>query len=219
MSPEPMSRDKNVTRRYGAGANSLHHLTASILSEGGSVLDVGCGRGYLAQIAHADVDGIEVDADRAREAGAWCRHVHQLSADEPALTQRLSGPYDALVFIDVLEHFADPSAVLENLLPCLAPGGQVIAIIPNVAHISQRIRLLRGQWAYLDEGILDRTHLRFYTWETAADLLRDAGLAVQTHNAVLAVPRALRLLPASITSRWPNLFGQHTIVVARHRVA
>lgn len=201
---------------YSGGVNQLHRLAARLLQDRRLVLDVGCGRGYLAQVLSAQVDGIELDSERAHEARRLCRSVHEMSADDAALPQRLKGPYDALVFIDVLEHFTDPSVVLDNLLPTLGPGGQVLAIIPNVAHVSHRLTLLRGQWDYADEGILDRTHLRFYTWHTAAELLQDYGLAILTHRAVLAVPRLLRWLPDSMLRRWPNLFGAHTVVLAQH---
>lgn len=210
-----MKADTSAANRYGGGANSLHHLAASMLTDARLVLDVGCGRGYLAQVLPAEVDGIELDAERAEEARGRCRRVHDLSADDPELPERLGGPYDALVFIDALEHFPDPSVVLRNLLPTLAPGAAVVAIIPNVAHFSHRLTLLHGRWDYADEGILDRTHLRFYTWSTSAELLWEAGLEIVSHSAVLAVPRVLRWMPESIPQRWPNLFGVHTVLLAR----
>lgn len=200
---------------YGGGPNLLHHLAAGLLDQCQVVLDVGCGRGYLGEIASCEVDGIESDGGRAMDARAWCRRVYELSADDPSLNERLAGPYDALVFIDTLEHFAEPSKVLLGLLPTLADEGHVLAIIPNIAHVSQRVGLLRGKWAYQDEGVLDRTHLRFYTWDTSVELLESVGLDVVFHRAVLAVPRLLRWMPTSIVGRWPNLFGVHTLLLAR----
>ena len=70
---------------------------------------------------------------------------------------------DCLVFGDVLEHLVDPWAVLARLARLVCDGGQILACIPNVQHYSVIVSLLRGKWDYQDEGLLDRTHLRFFT--------------------------------------------------------
>jgi tetratricopeptide (TPR) repeat protein len=86
------------------------------------------------------------------------------------------GYFDALVFADVLEHLADPDAVLKRYLPWLKPAGVVILSIPNVRFWAVVQHLAEGCWTYQDEGILDRRHLRFFTWKEAARLLEMCGL-------------------------------------------
>jgi len=86
--------------------------------------------------------------------------------------------YDLILLLDVLEHLPDSTATLRKLTKLLEPGGQVIVSVPNVAHLSVSIPLLRRQFNYQDAGILDRTHLRFFVEDTAVKLLNDANLTV-----------------------------------------
>src|SRR5204863_1150032 len=90
-----------------------------------------------------------------------------------------AGPVvDCLVCGDVLEHMADPWGVLARLSRWVRDGGQVLACIPNVQHYSVLVDLLRGRWEYREEGLLDRTHLRFFTFAGVQDLFTRAGLHV-----------------------------------------
>ena len=93
-----------------------------------------------------------------------------LSEEQPSV--------DCLVFGDVLEHLVDPWAALTRLSRLVREGGQVLACIPNVQHYSVIVNLLRGKWDYQDEGLLDRTHLRFFTLSGIQDLFAKAGLRV-----------------------------------------
>jgi hypothetical protein len=88
------------------------------------------------------------------------------------------GSVDCLVYGDVLEHLADPWGLLARQAAWLRPGGMVLACVPNVQHWSLLADLLRGRWRYQDEGLLDRTHLRFFTLEEILDLMGRAGLEV-----------------------------------------
>ena len=128
--------------------------------------------------------GIEINADAARAAtspGGLDRVVTGDAATvEPAalgLDEAAPG-VDCLIFGDVLEHMVDPWAVLARLAGWVCDGGQVLACIPNVQHYSVIVGLLRGNWTYQDEGLLDRTHLRFFTLEGVQDLFAGAGLSV-----------------------------------------
>ena len=137
----------------------------------------------------------------------------------PALAQ-CAGEYDVIVFADVLEHLRDPERVLRSLAPFLARGGRVLASIPNVAHWSIRWRLLAGRWQYQDRGILDRTHLRFFTRETALALFASAGLAVTRATGVYGFPRVFYppdRVQAWIAPRWPELFMIQFVIEAAPR--
>ena len=100
--------------------------------------------------------------------------------------------FDVIVAGDVLEHLPSPEALLARLTPLLAPGGTLLASLPNVANVTVRAALLFGSFPYADRGILDRTHLRFYTRETARALLETSGLRV-TSEAATAMPVELAL--------------------------
>ena len=101
---------------------------------------------------------------------------------DPALIEELGrehGPFQVILCMDVLEHLADPWGCVQALGGLLRPDGVLIASIPNVAHLSVSAKLfLLGEWKLYPEGILDRTHLRFFTRQTAKELLECGGLKV-----------------------------------------
>jgi SAM-dependent methyltransferase len=157
------------------------------------VVEVGCGAGALGEAyrrfnPEVRYLGIEKHADAARLAGSSGRLdgvvVGDAEAVEPAelgLPQPGSGSgsgVDCMVFGDVLEHLVDPWGALARLSRWLREGGQVLACIPNIQHYSVLVKLLRGQWEYQDEGLLDRTHLRFFTLQGIQELFARAGLQV-----------------------------------------
>lgn len=154
-----------------------------------SLLEVGCGSGLLALAYHqhnptAIYSGIEQEAAAATTARP--RLTGQLfleNAEDPAAIARISqdippGSLDCLIYGDVLEHFVDPWKTLATHAQWLTPGGSVVACIPNIQHWSILRSLIRGQWHYDDEGLLDRTHLRFFTHDSIHDLFAQAGLQI-----------------------------------------
>ena len=101
------------------------------------------------------------------------------SVDDAAVRERLSPDgYDVVLFLDVLEHLAHPEEVLIAARGWLRPRGIVLCSIPNVAHWRVRLSLLRGRFDYEDVGLLDRTHLRWYTRRTARELVAGAGYQI-----------------------------------------
>jgi SAM-dependent methyltransferase len=153
------------------------------------ILEGGCGAGALAE-AYRRINrrvtylGIEKNAGAAKIASASGR-VNQLivgdleEADPLALGLSEDQPsVDCLIFGDVLEHLVDPWAVLARLARLVRDGGHILACIPNVQHYSIIANLLRGLWTYEDEGLLDRTHLRFFTLSGVRELFDKAGLQI-----------------------------------------
>lgn len=150
------------------------------------VLEVGCGAGALGAeykrvnptCTYTGIELMEAAAARARERldRVICGSVERLAPE--ALAQLPRGEVDCLVYGDVLEHLVEPWQVLREQVSWLRPGGQVLACIPNVQHMSVLVGLMRGQFRYQDEGLLDRTHLRFFTLEGVRELFASAGLAL-----------------------------------------
>jgi len=172
-------------RGFDASAGSTHNLVVSLVPGASRVLEFGCAAGYMSEVLKArlgcSVTAIEVSPEAAELAGAHCDRI--VVGDAETLDfQRLFGAdrFDAVVFADVLEHLREPGAVLQRVRPFLAEGGVVVASMPNIAHGSVRLALLGGEFRYRHAGLLDRTHLRFFTRETVQDLFEASGYAV-TH--------------------------------------
>ncbi len=118
------------------------------------------------------IDGFE-DARESLVKNSDESLIYDLNKPLPDL-----GTFDLILALDVLEHLIDPGTVLNHLISILKPGGTIIVSLPNVSRISIALRLLMGNFDYTDAGIMDRTHLRFFTPKSAVRLLNDAGFCV-----------------------------------------
>lgn len=151
------------------------------------ILDVGCGAGKLGELLKSRqqccLTGIEVNEDAALAAcqGAYDTVFPCDVEDEECV---LYDTYDCVICADVLEHLRDPWRVLDMLLAHLEPGGHLVVSIPNVRNQRVIADLLDGIWEYQPAGILDRTHLRFFTPQGFANLLGERGLTLLEARAV-----------------------------------
>lgn len=167
------------------------------------VLDVGCGIGSTAALLAANgctVVGVEFDPAAAAQASAHCERVVVCDLDTADLGAEVGDDrFDVVLTADVLEHLRDPARVLSAAAGLLRPGGRVVASIPNVAHGSVRLALLHGDFRYADMGILDRTHLRFFTRETVEEVFAEAGLRIDhLDRTVVPVRVALEVAEADL---------------------
>jgi len=153
------------------------------------VLDVGCGFAttsqYIQKLGNRVV-GVESSADAVRVARTRIGEV--LEGDLQQFTT--DRKFDAIIFADVLEHLPWPIGVLQRYTTMLKNGGSVIVSLPNVGLWSVRLGLLLGRFHYDDTGVLDRTHLRFFTRRSAMEMLEAAKLRVvrRAYNPGLARP-------------------------------
>ena len=174
-------------------ADSVHASVVGLAGESRRVLELGCATGYMSEVLRARgcyVVGVERDPLMAELAEQRCDRLIVGDLDLLDLAEELAGErFDVIVAADVLEHLRDPLQVLRSLRPLLAENGYLVASIPNVAHGSVRLALLEGRFPYQERGLLDRTHLRFFTRESIGQLLEDAGFLISDmvrHELILA---------------------------------
>ena len=213
---------------------SSHSVILRLLGDGNNrrLLDVGAAHGYLAAALRDKgfrVTGIEADPGLAEQAAKYCERCFEANLDNPL--PDLVYKFDAVVFGDVLEHLKDPLGVLRNITGCyLAKNGIVIISLPNIANFYVRLRLLAGHFDYAERGILDKTHLRFFTRRTFCKMLDEAALEiVQLTATPVPLPlvvskryqgrlfRIVHALSASIAKHWQTMFGYQFVAVARPR--
>jgi 2-polyprenyl-3-methyl-5-hydroxy-6-metoxy-1,4-benzoquinol methylase len=185
------------------------------------VLELGCGGGAfgaaLKRAGMREVVGIEYVRAAAEAARAHLDRVIVADVERDAL-ELPAGAFDCLVCNDVLEHLADPWAALKKLRTHLGVGAWLVASIPNVRHHKVVRRLIwPGQWRYEDDGILDRTHLRFFTRESARELVESAGFAIERIEGINATgfPLWLRALNGVLAGALDDMRYLQFAIVAR----
>ncbi len=165
------------------------------------MLDVGCGAGVLgASIKSrqtAEVHGVELMSDAASKAAVYLDRVWNLPI-ESALPELADGYYDCIVAADVLEHVIDPWGTLSALKEKLAPDGKIVVSLPNVQNWEVVSNLLEGKWDYRSEGILDRTHLHFFTRKSVEELFWNAGLRIAHMGTTIHGPSLPNKLAESL---------------------
>jgi 2-polyprenyl-3-methyl-5-hydroxy-6-metoxy-1,4-benzoquinol methylase len=210
------------------GLGASHGLMLEQVPDGARVLDVGCATGYVAgRLARrgCSVVGFERNPAAAAAAEVVCDQVVVGDIESEADRERIPGGFDVILLGDVLEHLVEPRAALSAMHATLAPGGVVIASIPNIAAWPARLAVLRGSFEYSDAGIFDRTHLRFFTRASAHALATEAGFRIESERftpverppGVLrrGFPRATDIAYKTLMRFWPELLAQQFVLRLR----
>lgn len=212
---------------------SSHRILLGLIRRhgpGGILLDLGAAGGEIGDVLRRDYDrtiGYEFDLERIGQLRG--RFDQVVIADLERAT-RLPRGARTVVLADVLEHLKDPARTLGLVRESIDPAGKIFVSVPNIANITIRLGLLFGVFTYRDRGILDATHLRFYTMHTIRRELVDAGFEIESVHGS-SVP--IRLIVGSFTPEvllrvgerlltwgtraWKALFAYQIILVARPR--
>lgn len=199
--------------------NNSHTLAFECIDEHAcgrrlKILEVGCSSGYfgaaLSEQGH-EVWGVEPYAEAAAKAQMVLHKVH-IGFVEDFFTKNSDARFDVIVFGDVLEHLVDPVNVLKQSSHFLNENGIVVASIPNVAHLAIRAMVLEGRWDYSNLGILDRTHLKFFTRATIVDLFSESGYKISKINPVrLSAEQVDELCEMNLRSEYIKLAKDNAI--------
>ena len=229
--PEPPAADSRY--EFKPFRYSSHYWILKLLDrerEPVKILDVGTASGYLGKVWTAkghSVTGIEFDAATAEAARGYYDSFQ--IADLEAFTFPYRREFDYIVFADVLEHLHDPAGVLRRCLPALKESGKIIVSVPNVANWVIRLSLLFGKFDYMDRGILDRTHLRFFTLKSLRQLMSEVSCSVLD---VIPTPLPVQLVFPSteskffapfheahyaITRVWKTVFAYQFVIAAKEQ--
>ena len=189
------------------------------------ILDIGCGAGDNARIiaeAGKQVDCITLSKTEAVVAEQWCEkvYIHDL---ENGLPNNTKASYDCAICSHVLEHICYPQQLLEDIQEKIVPGGLLIIAVPNLLFWKNRLQLSLGRFEYTDTGLMDYTHVRWYTLDSLSQLIENYGFKTIHGYGTGNIPLPLRRLVGNrqltldlwAARKFPGLFAHQLILVAR----
>jgi 2-polyprenyl-3-methyl-5-hydroxy-6-metoxy-1,4-benzoquinol methylase len=197
-----------------------HGKMLTLLKPGQRLLETGCANGRFSGVLNelgCTVVGVEIDPNAAAQAAKVCDQVIIGNLEDTETLHQIPGGFDVILFGDVLEHMVQPWEVLRSLRDRLNPEGYLVVSLPNVAHWDVRMGLLRGRFDYQRTGLLDATHLRFFTRRTAYELIEESGYKITKSNDSFRLPMwvysvrlvrrfAPKLILPMLARLAPNLF-------------
>ncbi len=230
------SRDTHLLYNWAIDIHDPKSMYAQMVLLTGKnkrVLDIGCATGYVAYELikrGCSVVGVEANAPAAQKAREICDEVLVGDIETDAVAELVPGKFDVVLMGDVLEHLIDPEHILIKAKDWLKSEGYLIVSVPNIAHWTMRLRLLTGRFDYRILGLLDRAHLRFFTWRSFAAMLSRCGYSInkaqgwplewlpEVPTKVLRslyshtkVGRFVRYIENHLAQKIPTLFALHFV--------
>jgi len=220
-----MSNEESLRNIYNKTtdyfANQRHEMLDFLPPTAKKILDVGCGEANFAyllkQKTQGEIWGIELDQKASAIAKTKIDHVFCGTAEDN-LVNLPNGYFDAIYFNDVLEHLIDPYSLLKVISSKLSPQGVIIASIPHVRYFRVLTQLIfQREWRYEDTGVLDRTHLRFFTKKSMMRMFEENGYKVLKTKPINKTkslrPLYLHLLTLGLLGREIS-YPQYMLLVA-----
>ncbi|OGG12676.1 hypothetical protein A3D77_04125 [Candidatus Gottesmanbacteria bacterium RIFCSPHIGHO2_02_FULL_39_11] len=202
-----------------------HRLVLDKINENSKVLDLGCATGYFDRELikkDCEVYGVDVDAESVKEAKKYCRKTAVLDLERTKRFPFGKNSFDYILMLDLIEHLKNPENLLITSKKYLKKEGKIIISTPNIAFISIRLALLRGKFQYSNLGIMDETHVKFFTRSTLEKLIKDSGLKIAEMDCssgfsqITQIGKYLNYLPKyiqyEITRRWMSFLAYQFIV-------
>lgn len=178
-------------------SDTSHGRILKLIPNNSKVLELGCASGYMSQALKNKgcyVIGVEYDTELAKLARKQCDCLIQGDLDIIDLSQELQGEqFDVIIVADVLEHLRDPKRILEQIKYLLKQNAFVVGSVPNIAHISVSLALLKGDFDYRPLGILDEGHKRFFTRRSLEHMLEESGYRLDNVSRTNAAPYQIEI--------------------------
>ncbi|MBI2334906.1 class I SAM-dependent methyltransferase [Candidatus Daviesbacteria bacterium] len=212
----------NIARRFGLSPTQLKIV--ELVGSGKEILEIGSATGYMTKKFIKNrciVDIVEIDETAAAKIKQPARKVIRDSIENPAVFKKLNKSYDFIIMADVLEHLINPEQVLRRLLMIAKSHTKLLISLPNIASWTARKQLFfKGDFEYQDSGLLDKTHLHFYTVNTLPKMLAKNGWQVERvigtitrlpfENFIGKIP----LLRQKLVEKYKNLSYYHFLTIA-----
>lgn len=205
----------------------LKRKVMNIIESNKRVLDIGCHTGFLSERLKENsckVTGVEINREAALLAKQYCEEIIIGDIEEEGTFEKINGRFDVILLLDILEHLLEPWALLSKLKYKLKRNGYVLICIPNIACLHVRLQLLLGRFNYEDRGVLDRAHLRYFTYRSMLDLINNTGYEVKeyyVHSSYFSskswgkrapyLYRRISHFSRIMYRKFPNLFGMQIL--------
>jgi 2-polyprenyl-3-methyl-5-hydroxy-6-metoxy-1,4-benzoquinol methylase len=199
---------------------NIDRQSLDLIPEKSSVLEIGCATGfmgdYLIKQKKCRVVGVELGKEEAAAAKKVLHDVIEGDIEQAETIKKINGAYDVVYASALLEHLKDPWVALRTWKKFLKKNGTLIVTTSNIAHWSQRIKMIRGDFTYQKYGLLDNTHLRFFTTHTFPKLVEESGYDIEIFS-IDPVGGGLPKISKLLSSFFPNLFAYQMLIKAGQR--
>lgn len=193
--------DNRLEKTYGSENSSYDakHLPAILkwIKPNTRVLEFGPAMGYMTRYMrdnlNCKVTAVEISQEMAKIAGQYTEKIIVANLDTDNWGKEIEGTFDFIVFADVLEHLRDPQSVLQTAVSFLSPEGSVLTSIPNIGHSSIIMSLMDGEFDYQKYGLLDNTHIHFFTRKSVKDMMDTCGLYSECQTDSIMRPGSTEL--------------------------
>lgn len=215
--------DNRLVKTYGDenSVYDINHLPAilSWVKPNSRVLEFGPAMGYMTRFMkeslNCRVTAIEISPEMAKNAGKYTEKIIVANLDTDNWANGLEGTFDFIIFADVLEHLRDPQSILQTAVSFLSKEGCVLTSIPNIAHASIILSLIDGEFDYQKYGLLDNTHVHFFTRKSIKTMIDICGLECIHEKNIIITPGATEFHKFFITHPLAafSLLGKRDILV------
>lgn len=174
------------------------------------ILEVGCATGYMGEKLRKQgnyVVGLDISKKDVQKAKKVLDQVFVIDLESERLPN-MGTNFDLILVAEVVEHLFEPELVIKKLMTVLKPNGQILISTPNFLHLYNRYKMLCGKFEYVEETVINKSHVHFFTYPTLKKSLNSLGLKIIKENHVI-FPRTL----ASIWRKWPELFAYQMVVL------